>query len=577
VAGAVPAAIEAEAPGILPKLTGLLPNPANLLKSSVHHLKESGLFHDLITDAVLWAVPHQAAAAGHYQLLVKADALRRLALVHKEIEETTRPALLAILQVALQDMFDVTVPISAIDPKAGGGGLGKGMPEYGNVLADALFGALLKDDQTGPNAGLDNLRTMLNTVTKTSFAAWIGDLVHLGFLNESLPEAAKLHEAIEKGIGLSRLAAFALRPLIVALVGNPLTKQMNARFRPTKPTPSELVRLLNAGEILSDEYNNVMAEAGYSLAWTQKLRAIHSTQLDQSEVKKAHEIGEWTDEQATAYLLHKGFNDADAGLIIRTWKRDTVGKPFERLVSIARDMFIEHELDEDGLRNTLQIAGLKGETVEQWVNVSQIERSRPRLLTESDAEQAYIQNIWTADQLTGFYLNRRYSQEHAAVLVSLATMKKVTFERNEKKLAGELPPAPVDAVRESTANEAFRRGLIDEPSYLQDLARLGITGPRLDAQLAVSRAAREQYADDVKKKKQTNEGVHVSAGSAEDLFVRGGIDETSLHAFYTTRGFTESEWPTYLRLQMARRAEFLAKILKQQEKGHTTGTFPAAV
>lgn len=561
-----------------------LPTPAigpgallkDLFKSLFELLEAEPAVRDALIHTIEQVMPRYWSALAEFRLQSKIRLIQRSAALEQEMDAKAEPALLGLAARALQDMFKIPVSVASITPAHSGGNSEAAAEGIGHSLLNRLFGLAAAPSVFGIQPGTAGAERVLDTVLGIALDSWIGDTVGTGWLTDDLPEFSKLKETIQSHIGLGRLAPRALRPLLDIIAATPLERELNRTYTPTLLTPGQLVKYRNSGRMGEEEFFSRMLDHGHSRANAAILLLLERKQLSESAVETAWKQGTIGDGVALQQLRDLGYIEADAGLIMETWRNEQARPALEHLASVARDMFRDREIDESRLRELLAAANYGPDLVGDWVAAGYLERSRPKRLTLTQAVDAFIENAWDEDRLRAYLEAAAYAPEAVELLTIDAARRKAAAERQAARVASQLPPAPLEAVRRSTALELHRRGLTTDEQLRVALEALGIAGARLASEMVDAAARRKEFVAAEKRHELAAGGLHVSAGSLEQLYKRGLVGDQELEAFYTERGFAGEELAQLMQLRRVERAEWFAAHIKPPKPEGAPGQEPLA-
>lgn len=553
-------------PPPLPGGASAVAGAADIIKAFVDNVLLSPPIRNWIADQIARSMPQAIAWGNESRIQTKADVLARMAQIQVDVENRASLPLQRLLATACSDFFGVDVSPAALPTSGRRGGLDNTADGLANTVLRALFGELGGGSGITPEQGEANAKRVLGWVIGNALEGWIQGTVGLGFLTQDLPDVAKLDDLLERALGMGRLSRRVLHPYLDALVVTPLTRKVNRTFLPEIPSAGQLVTALGRGRIQEEPFFQAMAEHGFSREWAAALRVEHKAKVGRDAVGLAYRQGWLGLDDARRLLKEEGLEDADVLFILETWKQDRLRTYLGQLVPLAIDMFADREIEASELGTLLDMAGLSPEERDAASTLATFKRGRPKHASKADMERAFALDIITEGELRAFYEQEGYAPPTVDMLVALAAHDALVQDKKDAAEASKLPPAPVDAVREATAQEAYRRNIIDADAFRAALGRLGVQGERLEAELAVWTARRADYLAAVAKKQAPPRGVHVSAGSVDTAYVHGLVDETTLRAFYGQKGYPAADVELLLLLRNQERADWLARRAAQQDR-----------
>lgn len=504
-------------------------------------------------------VPNATERWTTFLLETRADYMVRLVHALMAAQDHVAPQMATLAVMGIEDVFGVGPAPAALVSPGGSPTRVDALRPIGDALIGGLFGFLGGSNTVTPDAGYDNLLRLIERTIRLGIEDWLTSTLGLGPLTKDLPGWGELGNTVTRAIGLGRVASRAMRPLIDGLVLEPAKRKLNSVFLTALPSEAQLARLLHRGQIGEENYTKYMGELGWPPAWSAELRLMNSTMPGRSDLRAMLEQ-ELTDPAGVKkYLVAQGYPPETADVVVEVMQNDRVRASKERLVSIARELYIGRNAERDELEEVLGRVGYT-ETEKEWVlSGADLERSKAKRVTEADMESAYVADLAELSELEAYYTWEGYAERDVDILVSLAVKRK---QDAEAKAAAKKPKPRADslaAVSRSVAREAHRRGLLTDAGLRDILVAQGLQGPALETLMQVSQSQRAQYVAALQAKQAPKRTITAAAGTVEEAYRRGLVSDEELQAFYIDAGFNVALLPMLLELRKQERDEYLER------------------
>lgn len=191
-------------------------------------------------------------------------------------EDATRGAVAFVLAHLVAHLVGIEVPPSALRNAFNGGADSVVGKAIGQTMVAGIAGNTV-ELQPG-DAGAVRMLGMITNLTLTSwfegilieYAESLGGIVH------PIEKISDLGKELIEGLGLSRLARVALRPLVQTVIATPLEWQTNEKYRPALLGTSTVAHQVARGRWTLDQANEELARQGYSAG---RIEALLSEQL----------------------------------------------------------------------------------------------------------------------------------------------------------------------------------------------------------------------------------------------------------------------------------------------------------
>jgi hypothetical protein len=190
--------------------------------------------------------------------------------------------------------------------------------------------------------------------------------------------------------------------------------------------PSELFEMIHKQIISVDTAREGLKHLNYEPWWRERLLENMYTPLPRLYLRRALAYGILNPDQARTRYTVLGFHPADAGIMVQLDQRAALATYFTQIETQARALFKQGLMSEDEFKGWLQKSGLPAEAVQLAVDA---ENLAYRLDYTQDlitmARQAYVKDVYTADELMDRLLAYGMQPERAAAIVALEQLKKL--------------------------------------------------------------------------------------------------------------------------------------------------------
>lgn len=529
-----------------------------------------------VADVIQGTAPSALSTLSAWTVHSRADFLKQMAQVRAQIEQIAGPHIQEFLAIALSDYFGVSVSPGLLGLRGNKGGRQVAASAVGQAVLAGMFGSLETAGGITPARGKENADRLLSFALQNAIEGWLIGTLGLGWLETEMPDVGKLGDLVSANLGVGRISRQALRPALDALVVNPATEFYNSIYAPSLPAEGQAVRLLHRGAISESDYFDIMARRGWSRDRAAQLRVILSDLPTRSDLRGLYELGMLSEQEVSEYLQAGGAPPELAQALTVLIREDRLRTIRGNLATLARDMYRDREIDDAEFSGLAGAAGYSSEEREALLNVARVERSRPKRVDRSTMERAYVEGVVEINRLRAFYEAEGYSALDAGILEQLVVMRKLEEDAKRPPEPGVPAPAKPQRIPRSVAEEAFRRSLMDEAALRAIYLSLGFLPDAVQQLVAVQAQRRTEYQAALARKLAPPRGITTSAGTIEEAFVRGLVDEQTLAAFYVQRGFLPADIPLLLALRRAERADYVQAQQDANAKAAESGQQPRA-
>ncbi len=478
-----------------------------------------------IQDLVERLIPGITAGWTSFQLESRADFMIRLVTALLQAEDKVGPKLLQLAALGLEDYFGVHIDPASLGIRGGTPGRIGAAGPLSDALLSSLFGTLGSLRELTPERGYDDMLHLVERSLLKAVESWLEGNLGLGIITKDLPGWDQLGELVSHTIGMGRLTSRALRPLVDVLILEPAKQHLAKTYRNALPSEALAFRLLNRGAIGEEDYFEVMARHGWDRTAAAEQKLANATLPSRADLAAMLELGLVDAGQVRESLVAQGFPGTVADQLLRVIQEDRTRTLRAALAQLARDMYRDREATAEETGALLERAGYSADERALLFAVADLERSRPKRLSVSTMEDMFRREVVTLPELRGFYELEGYAPADVDRLEAMAVKDKLHFEKQQAAAPPLLPPEAPGALPRGVAQEAYRRGILSDEQLRTVLESQGLKDLALETEIAVGKAHRREYLDEVARHVPITKGLTTSAGTVEDAYVRGLVGD----------------------------------------------------
>lgn len=270
-------------------------------------------------------------------------------------ENRASPAFSKLAAVAVKDLFGVEV--SESDLRAGN--------QAGRKRASNAIGAAVLDAISGRQGGIGSggqiepsskaAEDYLSFVVGMHLEGWLeGVLCEL--LSFGQVEAiGELDDSLAASLGLGRITAQIVRPLLRARVITPMTFLVNKAYRPELLSAALAVRQFHRGRWTREQMDEELARQGWSADRIEALVNDSTKFLSETDVLHLRFENTFDDDAAIAYLKNFGYSQETASALLNVERSKRYAAIERRLASQAVDAYARRDIDRGQLDAILRL------------------------------------------------------------------------------------------------------------------------------------------------------------------------------------------------------------------------------
>lgn len=460
------------------------------------------------------------------------------------VDDQAGVALANMAAVGLSDFLGVEVSAAEIKNHKGVLG-GRELGErIGRMVMQGMFGALESTPSLTPEQGRRNAERLIGFHVTTALEGWMAGVLAPGWLGRFLPNWADLDDVMSETLGLRRNASRALGPLVDALMVEPLTRDINLRFRPQEFNEAQAARAFNRGRIRDTEYFELMGQRGWSRERAAELLLLNSSLLGRSDIAALFRSKAVGEAEALKMYQALGFSEPTARTALALDVREDLNKANSATVSVARDMFREREITASEYRHALATMGFSEAEIKAWISLGEVEQSRPRRLSRGEMEGMFLDDVVNVGELRRFYTLSGYSTTDATRLELSILKRKAELIRKQLEAQAKKDAPKIARISQSAMERAHALGLVDTPRLLAFYTAEGFPAADLAVLVQLAESRRAELVRQVPQ------------AAFEEAHRVGLVDSGQLAGHYAVLGFGPDQVPLMLELAERRRTAY---------------------
>jgi len=320
-----------------------------------------------------------------------------------------------------------------------------------------------------PEDGLIGAENFLSANLHFQMSAWLlhvlGDMQSFGMF-KSLKD---LPNAISWSYGLGWLSWLVMGVPFRMAISDPLERYFNLVYRPMDLPYTDLIDMVEIGEITASDFLTRMREKGYKEDDIAALMILHRHNLSIAERRTLYRRGEIDQDDIANIYLSEGHPKAQAAVLAAAFVEERSDDLIEDIADEALDLYEDDVFDWETTREYLEAAGYTDSEIDLQQTLADLKKlprtkaeTTPRSLTPSQIGARYRDGIIGREEAEALLLAIPYQADQIDLF-----------------LAGYEPAEPkVEEPREITRGVVgglYKRGIIDEKTLRSDLERLGYT------------------------------------------------------------------------------------------------------
>lgn len=240
-------------------------------------------------------------------------------------------------------------------------------------------------------------------------------------------------EQVSSGLGLSRQMRIAIKPIMKLLVATPLERALNVQYTPARFGVGEVVNPYQQTTIDHTILVNDLALQGFSTQRAEQLIRMHSKKLTVADIELIFRYGSAGRDYALKQLGDLGYLPDLAGSVLNAEDLRRADAVLRTLVDAIETRVIDGQISTAEFSTLLDALPL-GDT-EKKMRLATVQykvKSPHKSLTLAQAQKAFVEGVWTLDQLEAYFTRAGYSADDASTLEVLTLLEFAQFEEAKK-------------------------------------------------------------------------------------------------------------------------------------------------
>src|SRR5262245_44329401 len=361
-----------------------------------------------------------------------------LAGIWVEGEQKSGDAFAKAASVAVKDLLDVNIPLSAFVGHGGQGGRAGAATEIGAVVMRALFGEFGGQTPGELKPSSKGAEQFISLMVKMSLEDWIQGWTMEMYSVGQMEKWGELGDNLSNTLGLGRMERQAMSPVADVVMTTPLEWQVNKTYRPRLLTTAQAIRAFRAGKITEAEFREELARQGWADRRIEALLIEATRELGVADLDLLVSAGAWSKDAAVEHLQQAGWSPELAQVLMNLAEYKRTDQYRRAYAQVAADAFATRVIEQEEFLQILKGADLD-EQEARWMHlVAGLKRElRVPELTESELEQAVLDGLRDLDDYCGYLLRKGFKpvDVQAKELMLIKRVQGVDAARRAKEAA----------------------------------------------------------------------------------------------------------------------------------------------
>lgn len=295
----------------------------------------------LLTNAIQEGGANALAAAMKSAIGILTFVTRTLA----EGEDRAVGELGRLAEVAIKDLLDVDVSVSAFSARGG---------KSVNTGGETAIGAAILEALTRGGASLepsdDAAKRFLTTILNFTLEGWV-QATTVNTITAVIPyvdavtQFGELDDMLAQSLGLGRLSRRVINPLLQARVITPFQWLVNKQYRPELLSANLTAQAFFRGRFTFEEAREELARQGWSDERIEMIIAAAARTLSVADAALAVRRGAWTEEDARQHLRDQGYPVETAELALKLQDARDIEAFEAQLAGVAVTAYADRRID----------------------------------------------------------------------------------------------------------------------------------------------------------------------------------------------------------------------------------------
>lgn len=465
------------------------------------------------------------------------------------------------------------------------GGQGSGIFEQGDGPPNPFGQQLPK--AAGAAAARRFLGFVMSFAVREGNAALLSELASLTFIKNYKEYA----EAMARNLGLGRMVRRALQPMFQILVADPLTKDLNWKYRPKDLSESQIVHAYLRGTMDAGVMQQLLGRLGYSEKAIAELVASQRYVFPLETIARMWRWQELDADGTQKRLMQHAVTAEDQGLLKVDWDHQQQDPWVNEFAHTVISLAGEKWLDVDAYKKLLNELPLLDSEKAWALKIAGLVREQKwQRLTKTEIETAYLDGVIDLDRYRAWLDEEHFRDDDKKTLEYLLLLKQKE-EVDKAKAAKDAAKAKADAAAAKAQDEARKKaalgagstgealtftdweyayvhGHITEDDFKQFLTDYGFAGKPLELELAMEKDKRDAFVTAQEKAAALGKsaaGKVLDLAQVEEAYKVGILSEADLLTRLQGYGYSNEDAQVLLADERLKKSAYDAAAAKAAE------------
>jgi hypothetical protein len=343
-----------------------------------------------------------------------------------KLQAQDNPKFFQLMQAMLEDTLGVSFREGALQSAYRRGGDIAAVKEGGALLLGQLASELGVTLPSPVGPGLRAAESLLGYIIAFSVReANVATFVSL------IPEEYRFLDGLRdynvdlaRNLGLGRICRQALMPVLKQWIQDPLTRELNALYFPTKLGASSAIKAHNRGLLSDQEFAQEMAWEGYSERYVAALQKDQLVQLPMADAWELFKVGNYTSEQLQAAYQNASMDPAVSGDWIAAQIQKEIDPWVAALVTDWKTQLAGGFISFSTFADNVSGLSIQPQVAKAIIAATAALYEFPRKrLTLAEMQSAIVEGILTFDDFAVWMRAEGYGQDDQDTLTNMTLLK----------------------------------------------------------------------------------------------------------------------------------------------------------
>jgi hypothetical protein len=378
-----------------------------------------------------WTAKHATQVSGYSLVwgiivaVVDEILLKGVELITK-LQGQDNPGFYDLMQGLLSDTLGIEFPEGAIESAWHRGGSMAAIKTGGALLLNQLASEMATTLPAPAGPGLSAAQGLLGFIIAFSVRE-----ANVSTFMSLIPEEYRFLEGIRdyavdlaQNLGLGRICRQALMPILRQWIQDPLTRELNAQYHPTKLGSGPAIKAHNRGMLTDQELADEISWEGYTDRYAQALQKDALTQLPVSDAFELFKAGRYTSQQLTTAYQMAGFDFSVSGDWLAAQIQKEIDPWVTALVTDWKTQLAGGYIKLADFDDNIDGLGIYPDVAKAIKTAVGTLYEFPRKkLTLPEVQSAIVEGILTFDDLDAWLQGEGYSSDDRDTLTQMTLLK----------------------------------------------------------------------------------------------------------------------------------------------------------